>query len=108
MGLLAKLWEILIAGYGELRGTRWQSQSLDIAMVEGLSRAATGPDAADRAESGMKRHVLPNQRSAPLAATVTLANVHDLQACSSTLDHIVVARREPHHYHPQHLCLDKR
>jgi putative transposase len=42
-----------------------------------------------------------------LAVTVTAANLHDMKACFTTLDSVIVARPEPQPYHRQHLCLDK-
>ena len=69
--------------------------------------AATGPNPRDRGKSGTKRHVLTDQRGAPLAVTVTAANRHDMKACFTTLDRIIVSRPAPRPYHRQHLCLDK-
>ena len=42
-----------------------------------------------------------------MAVTVTAANVHDMKACLTTVDGVIVSRPEARRYHPQHLCLDK-
>ena len=69
--------------------------------------AQTGPNPTDRGKSGTKRHLLTDQRGAPLAVTITGANCHDSQAIFPTLSRVVVTRPAPRPYHPQHLCLDK-
>ena len=51
--------------------------------------------------------MLTDQRGAPLAVTLTGANVHDVKACLATLDSIIAPRPQPRPYHRQHLCLDK-
>ena len=69
--------------------------------------AQTGPNPTDRGKSGTKRHVLTDQRGAPLAVTITAANCHDMKAAFATLDALVPRRPPIRPYHPQHLCLDK-
>ena len=51
--------------------------------------------------------MLTDRRGAPLAVTVTAANVNDMRACLATVDSVVVPRPQPRPYHRQHLCLDK-
>ncbi len=67
----------------------------------------TGPNPTDRGKLGTKRHILTDQRGAPLSAIVTAANTHDMKAAFETLDGTVVERQAPRRHYPQHLCLDK-
>ena len=69
--------------------------------------AQTGPNPTDRGKSGTKRHILTDQRGAPLALFITGANCHDMKAAFATVDAIVPRRPTILPYHPQHLCLDK-
>src|SRR3990170_312178 len=69
--------------------------------------AQTGPNPTDRGKSGTKRHILTDQRGAPLAVTITAANCHDMKAAFPALDALVPSRPPIRPYHPQHLCLDK-
>ena len=69
--------------------------------------AQTGPNPTDRGKLGTKRHLLTDQRGAPLAASITAANCHDMKACLATLDAMKPARPPVMPYYPQHLCLDK-
>lgn len=50
---------------------------------------------------------MTDQRGAPLAATITAANCHDMKACFATVDAVRPVRPAIRPYHPQHLCLDK-
>lgn len=56
-GVFAQLWEILIAEYDELRGIRWQFQSLDSVTVKaplgGRRRVRTPRIGANRAPNDM-------------------------------------------------------
>lgn len=56
-GVFARLWEILVAEYDELRGIRWQFQALDSMTVKaplgGRRRVRTPQIGANRAPSGM-------------------------------------------------------
>jgi transposase len=56
-GLFGKLWEMLVAQYDELRGIRWQFQSLDSLTVKaplgGRRRVRTPRIGANRAPSDM-------------------------------------------------------
>jgi len=57
MGVFAQLWKILVGEYDELRGVRWQFQSLDSVTVKaplgGRRRVRTPRIGANRAPSGM-------------------------------------------------------
>ena len=69
--------------------------------------AQTGPNPTDRGKSGTKRHVLTDQRGAPVAVRITAANCHDMKAAFATVDAVAPPRPSIRPYHPQHLCLDK-
>jgi len=68
---------------------------------------ATGPNPTDRAKLGTKRHLLTDQRGAPLSIVITEANLHDMKAAVRTLGGIVTRRPKPTSRRPQNLCLDK-
>ena len=68
---------------------------------------ATGPNPTDRAKLGTKRHLLTDQRGAPLSVVITEANMHDMKAAARTLSSIVTCRPKSTTRNPQNLCLDK-
>ena len=107
-GVFLQIWVLLLEEYDQLRGIAWQWQSLDTIMTKApLGGEATGPNPTDRAKSGTKRHVLSDQRGAPLAVGVTAANRHDMKAACEVLDAVVLKRPKPSRRLKQHLCLDK-
>jgi transposase len=61
----------------------------------------------DRGKSGTKRHVLTDQRGAPIGVDVTGANRHDSWAVRATLGSIPVRRPAPGAGDEQHLTADK-
>ena len=67
----------------------------------------TGPNPTDRAKRGTKRSLLTDARGTPLSIAVAGANRNDHLLMGETLQAIPVARPEPNHDDPQHLCLDK-
>ncbi len=67
----------------------------------------TGPDPTNRGKLGVKRHVLIDQRGAPLSVVTSGANRHDMQLAEATLDGLIVPRPTPTPAQPQHLCRDK-
>lgn len=103
-----KLWGLLLRDYEDLRGIRWRWQALDSSSTKApLGGEATGPNPTDRGKSGTKRHILSDQRGAPLAVHVTAANTHDMKAIFDTLDHQRLTRPSLSVSGTQHLCLDK-
>jgi transposase len=71
-----------------------------------LGGQKTGPNPTDRGKYGSKRHLLVDQRGAPLAVTISAANLADSQAALSTLRALPISRPQ-RRYHVQHLCADK-
>ncbi len=51
-------------------------------------RGLTGPNPTDRAKSGVKLHVLTDERGIPLSAGITAANVNDIFLVAAALDHV--------------------
>lgn len=67
----------------------------------------TGPDPTNRGKLGTKRHILSDERGAPLSIVISAANRNDMKVADDTLDGVVVDRPTPDAQHPQHLCRDK-
>lgn len=76
-------------------------------MKAPLGGPQTGKSPTDRAKSGTKRHILTDQRGAPLALCVTGANRHGKRVALQTVDAIAIARPEPTAEAQQNLCGDK-
>jgi putative transposase len=107
-GVFKRTWRRLLKEYDESRGIRWRWQALDSATTKApLGGEATGKSPVDRGESGTKRHVLTDQRGAPIGFEVTGAHRHDSQAVGATLGSIPVQRPAPDATSPQHLTADK-
>ncbi|MFL6334553.1 MAG: IS5 family transposase [Pyrinomonadaceae bacterium] len=107
-GVFTRLWRIMLREYDSRRGIRWLWQAIDSAMTKApLGGEATGKNPTDRAKSGTKRHVVCDQRGAPLALCVTGANRHDKRVALRVVDAIMVERPAPTEGAPQHLCGDK-
>jgi len=107
-GVFKRIWRLLVKEYGELRGIRWRWQALDSATTKApLGGEATGKSPVDRGKLGTKRHLLTDQRGAPLGLDVTGANRHDSQAVRATLASIPVKRPAAGEAREQHLTADK-
>lgn len=107
-GVFTRLWRLLLRDYDRRRGIRWRWQAIDSAMTKApLGGEATGKNPTDRGKSGTKRHVVCDQRGAPLALVVTGANRHDKRVALRAVDATTVARPAPTQAAPQHLCGDK-
>jgi len=72
-----------------------------------LGETQTGPNPTDCGKLGTKRHTLTDQRGAPLAVVVTVANTNGMKAATTMFDSLAVRRPRPTSGDPQHLCLDK-
>jgi putative transposase len=106
-GFFLALWQAGLEEYDEVQGIQWEWQAVDGVMTKApFGQGATGPNPTDRAKRGTKRSMLTDGAGIPLALVVDGANRHDCKLLCATLDGIVVARPEPDHEHPQHLCLD--
>lgn len=93
--------------YDRCRGIRWRWQAIDSASVKApLGGKKTGKNPTDRGKLGSKRHILCDQRGAPLAVLVSGANRHDKRVAVATIDALAVAR-PPDKGVPAHLCGDK-
>lgn len=107
-GIFLPLWAQELRQYNSRHGIRWRRPSLDAAITKApLGGEATGPSPVDRGKSGTKRHLLSDQRGAPLAVLVTEAQRHEKKMALATLDAVIVPRPRPRPYYRQHLCLDK-
>jgi transposase len=107
-GSFKRVWRLLLREYDVLRGIRWRWQALDSATTKApLGGEATGKSPVDRGKLGTKRHVLTDQRGAPIGVKVTGANRHDSQAVRATLESIPVKRPTADAVGEQHLTADK-
>jgi transposase len=107
-GVFKRVWRLLLKEYEELRGIRWRWQALDSATTKApLGGEAAGKSPVDRGKLGTKRHVLTDQRGAPIGLEVTGANRHDSQAVRATLESIPVRRPTSGTAGEQHLTADK-
>jgi putative transposase len=107
-GVFKRIWRLLLKEYDELRGIRWRRQALDSATTKApLGGEATGESPVDRGKSGTKRHVLTDQRGAPVGLEVTGANRHDSPAVRATLGSLPVKRPAAGAVGEQHLTADK-
>jgi putative transposase len=107
-GSFKRAWRLLLREYEELRGIQWRWQAIDSATTKApLGGEATGKSPVDRGKLGTKRHVLTDQRGAPLGFEVTGANRHDSRAAGATLSSIPVKRPGPGAAGEQHLTADK-
>jgi putative transposase len=87
---------MLLGDYDGLRGINWRWQSIDRASTKApLGGNKTGPNPTHRGTCGTQRHVLTDQRGAPLRVGVTRANRHHMKALPATLDRVVIERPAP-------------
>lgn len=107
-GVFTRLWRLLLREYDSKRGILWLWQALDSASTKApLGGKATGQNPTDRAKLGTKRHVVCDQRGAPLGLVISGANRHDKKKALATIDAIGLARPAVSAAEPQHLCGDK-
>lgn len=107
-GCFEQAWVLVLERYDDLIGISWQRLAADGTMLKApLGGDGCGPNPTDRAKSGCKRHLLVDQRGAPLALEAAGANCPDMRLLAPTLESIVTERPEPTNKHQQHLCLDK-
>jgi putative transposase len=107
-GVFKRIWRLLLKEYDELRGIQWRWQAIDSATTKApLGGAATGKSPVDRGKLGTKRHVLTDQRGAPIGLEVTGANRHDSQAVRATLESLPRQRHASGATGEQHLTADK-
>ena len=107
-GVFKRVWRLLLKEYEELRGIHWRWQAIDSATTKApLGGEATGKSPVDRGKLGTKRHVVTDQRGAPVGVEVTGANRHDSQAVRATLESLPVKRPASSAAGAQHLTADK-
>lgn len=107
-GVFKRIWRLLLREYDGLRGIRWRWQAIDSATTKSPPGGeATGKSPVDRGKLGTKRHVLTDQRGAPIGLEVTGANRHDSRAAGATLGGIPVRRPTSGAAGEQHLTADK-
>jgi putative transposase len=105
--IFEQIWVLLLEFYDERVGIAWQWQAMDGTMLKApLGGSLCGPNPTDRAKSGTKRHILVDERGAPLALELAGANRPDMRLMASTLRGIVVEQPSFDECE-QHLCLDK-
>jgi putative transposase len=103
-----RVWRLLLKEYDELRSIQWRWQAIDSATAKApLGSEATGKSPVDRGKLGTKRHVLTDQRGAPIGFEVTGANRHDSRAAGATLSSLPVKRPTPEAANERHLTADK-
>ena len=107
-GVFTRLHRILLRQYDARRGILWLWQALDSASTKApLGGQKTGKNPTDRAKLGTKRHIVTDQRGAPLALVISGANRHDKKLALATIDAIAVERPRVSDQDKQHLCGDK-
>jgi putative transposase len=108
MGLFRLLWRLLIGEYDYWCGIRWEWQSIDSSTTKApLGGEATGKSPTDRGKLGTKRHIVTDERGAPLSLVVTGANRHDMKAALPTIDARIAGRPWPTQRRPQQMCADR-
>jgi len=108
LGLLERIWAVMVESNYELGGVNWEWQSADAAMNKArLGGDKIGPNPTDRGKNGTKRSLLVEADGGPLAVVIDGANRHETKLLSATIEAIVVERPQPTAEQPQHLCLDK-
>jgi putative transposase len=106
-GLFAQIFMVMVLYYDQHKGIRWRWQCMDSKMVPApLGGEKTGKNPTDRGKLGSKRHILTDQRGAPLAIVISGANVHDKRCAVELLDSLSVPCPETI-YCVHHLCGDK-
>ena len=106
-GLWKKIFRVMVKYYHQKRHIKWRWQALDSKMVAApLGGELTGPNPTDRAKIGSKRHILVDQRGAPLSVIISAANTHDVTCALALLDKLIVPRPKTNRF-IHHLCADK-
>jgi len=106
-GLLEAIFRLMVIYYHQRKGIRWRWQAIDSKSVPApLGGEKTGKNPTDRGKLGSKRHILVDQRGAPLAIVISGANAHDKTCAVELLDSLIVPRPETT-YRVHHLCADK-
>ena len=66
----------------------------------------TGPNPTDRGKSGVKRHVMTDERGVPISVQPSSASQHDAKSALHTIDSAVTRKNCPQ-MRPSNFCLDK-
>ena len=109
-GAWVKLHQLLLA---ELRGADkidWSRAAVDSASVRALGGGEeTGPNPTDRGKKGSKHHAVVDRHSIPLSATVTAANVPDVNEVLEVVDQVpdVAGKRGRPRRRPRELYGDR-
>ena len=108
LGVLEKVWPVLVEECGELGGVEWEWQAAACVMGKarfgGIQSAPTSRTGPRQAASGVS---YVDGSGGPLSVVVAGANVHDTRLLRQTLDDIVVARPGGLGKDTENLCLDK-
>jgi putative transposase len=108
LGVFEQLWALLLEHYDTQIGIAWGWQALDSATIKApRGGSKTGKNPTDRGKSGSKRHVLVDQRGAPLAAEISGANTHDMKMTLQTVDNVVLEMTDKQRTDPKNICCDK-
>ena len=107
LGVLERIWAVLIEECAELGAVEWQWQAADCAMGKArFGGDSVGRNPTDRGKAGRKRSVLVDGSGGPLSV-VAGANVHDTKLLAATLESVVVEVPHGGDAAAKHLCLDK-
>ena len=88
----------------DLEGIAWKWKSIDVGIIKTpTAQESAGANPSDRGENGKKRHVLVDERGAPLSIVVTGANRHDVTQIEAVLQNRI---RKPRGRTKQNLCAD--
>ena len=78
LGVLERIWAVLIEQCEELGAVDWEWQSTDRAMGKARLGGGTRRQPTDRGKAGSKRSILADARGGPLSVAVAGANAHDI------------------------------
>lgn len=107
-GVFAELWRLALEEYDDLRGIKWDHQSIDSTSLKApLGGEKTGPNPTDRGKLGTKRSVLVDGRGVPIGLELAGANVNDSKLTFETIDSIPIERPKTAIRKRQHFHADK-
>ena len=85
LGILVRIWAVLVEECEELGGVDREWQAADCAMGKARWEGAVGRDPTDQGKAGSKRSILLDTGGGPLSLVVAGANVHDSKLLALTL-----------------------
>ena len=95
-GIWEKVHQVLLDELNAADQIDWSRAVVDSASLRALQGGPkTGPNPTDRAKLGSKHHVITDATGIPLAATLTAANVNDIEELNSLIESIPHVHGKP-------------